>query len=314
MKLRIYVLLILLVIMSACNSLVAAPTPTLVPSPTLEPPKTSTPQPTVTFTPEATLSPTTAPDKIISLVVLDGFTISIPIPLVYQVNKNTVLIGDENKILNISFTSEKYDGGQLSEVINSFLASLEKRGWQFTKGKSRDIQVDGKTGLVIDLTGTAGDVTFEGAATAVSPRSDLVVFGLGISKTNADTNSWKNTGQSAFDELTQSIKFADASAACPISTDKTYGYKETNPIKVGGGDFDGPSRERAYMDHLLDAAGGQLSYDRQGSMDSGGTILDIYQVKGSNLSAALYVDEYNFSEPQAPVGFTCNGAFPLSAP
>ncbi|MEP6895084.1 MAG: hypothetical protein ABI986_05700, partial [Chloroflexota bacterium] len=162
MKLRIFILFSTVLSFSACNSLVAAPTPKLVPSPTSEPTKTSTPQPTVTFTPEATVSPTAAPDKIISLVVLDGFTISIPVPLVSQVNKNTVLIGDENKLLNISFTSDKYDGGQLSAVIDSFLASLEKRGWQFTKSESKDIQVDGKAGLIINLTGTAGDITFEG--------------------------------------------------------------------------------------------------------------------------------------------------------
>jgi hypothetical protein len=314
MKLRNFVLFIMLLCSSACNVLAAAPTPTSVPSPTLEPTETAVPQPTATFTPTAILIPTDTPDKILSLVVLDGFTISIPVPLVYQVNKNTVLIGDENKLLNISFTSEKYDGSGLSAVIDSFLASLEKRGWQFTKGESKDIQIDGKTGLVVSLTGTAGDITFEGEAVAAVPRSDLVVFGLGISKTNSDANSWKNAGQTAFDELTQSIKFADANATCPVSTDKTLGYKEANPIKVGGGDFDGPSRERAYLDHLLDANGGQLSYERQGSMDSDGTILDIYQIKGSNLSAILYVDEYNFTEPQAPVGFTCNGAFPLSAP
>lgn len=200
---RIFILLMLSLIISACNSFTPViSTVTTIPSPTQEPTRTATPQPSATFTPTATLLPTATSDKITSLVVLDGFTISIPIPLLYQVNKNTVLIGDENKILNISFTSDKYDGSQLSAVIDSYLASLEKRGWQFTKSESKNIQVDGETGLAINLIGKAGDITFEGSAAAVSPRSGLVVFGLGISKTNTDTNSWKNIGQSAFDELT----------------------------------------------------------------------------------------------------------------
>jgi hypothetical protein len=248
-------------------------------------------------------------------VVVDGFTISIPFPLLHQVNKNVVLIADEEKTLNISFASDSQNDSQsLAKVIDSYLTSLEKRGWKFTKGEARDVQIGGVTGLALNLTGNSGDMIFEGEAVAASPRSGYALFGLGISKINADKDIWKNKGQAIFDGLIQTIQFTDSNASCPLSTDKTYGYKEDNPIKVGGGDFDGPSRERAYLDHLHGPRGKQLTYERNGSMPSGETILDIFHITGSGMDVIIYVDEYNFSDLQAPVGFSCEGAFPLSAP
>ena len=238
MKLYLFPLVVLLFIVSACSAIgVAQPTATPSPIPTLEPTQTPTLPPASTATPTATLTVTPTSDQIARLAVLDGFTISVPFPLLYQVKSNIVLIGDEEKTLTASFVGDAYDGVKpLAQVIDSYLAGLEKRGWKFTKNAPMDVQVDGFTGLKVD------------------------------------------------------------------------------PIKVGGGDFTGPSRERAYLDHLRGPHNGQLSYDRQGSKESGGTILDIYVIKGSGVNAILYVDEYNYSEPRAPVGFTCTGAFPLSAP
>jgi len=248
------------------------------------------------------------------LAVGEGFTIFIPFPLVYQVNKNIVLIGDQENTLNISFTGDTYDGTPLADIIDQYLASLKKRGWQFTKAEPTEIQIDGSPGIAIELTGSAGDISFDGRAVVVAPQPDFMLFGLGISKTNENSESWKENGSQAFEKLVQTIKFTDSNTACPISNDKTYGYTETNPIKVGDGDFEGPSHERAFLDHLLGQNGEKISYDREGSLPSGDTILDAYHVTGPGIDTVLYIDEYNFSELQAPVGFTCQGAFPISAP
>jgi hypothetical protein len=105
-----------------------------------------------------------------------------------------------------------------------------------------------------------------------------------------------------------------AGEACIISTDKAYGYTQENPIKVGGDDFGGPPRERAYLDNLAGPNGEPISYNRTGSLDFGDTILDAYIITGLATDVTLYIDEYSFTEPQAPVGFTCVGAFTLDAP
>ena len=72
------------------------------------------------------------------------------------------------------------------------------------------------------------------------------------------------------------------------SLDATCGYTQANPIKVGGGAFGGPPRERAY--------------------------LDVFEVTGLEKTVTLYVDEDSYTVPQAPVGFICASPFTLAAP
>ncbi len=100
--------------------------------------------------------------------------------------------------------------------------------------------------------------------------------------------------------------------AC-VSTDKTYGYTQENPIKVGGDFLDGPVRERAYLDNLAGPNGETITYARIGSIIFGETILDAFVITGLGAEVTLYIDEYVYAELQAPVGFTCLGAF-LGAP
>lgn len=125
---------------------------------------------------------------------------------------------------------------------------------------------------------------------------------------------WRDEHKPIFEAFLETVKFVDATGSCTISADTAYGYTESNPIQIGGGAFDGPSRERAYLDNLLGPNGESLSYERQGSVGTDTTILDIYIITGSGINETLYLDEYNYSKPQAPVGFTCKGAFPLSQP
>jgi len=290
---------------------------TPIPTSTLAPTSTATAEPTSTSTPTSAPTGTPTPqfsEDIGALAVLDGFTIFIPFPLLHQVNKNVILIGDIDHVLTISFTSDSYDNGSLENVVDGYLSSLESKGFQFSKSDPVGIKVDDADGTSIGLTATAGGTDFEGEAIAVSPQPGLVLFGLGLAKTGDNQDAWKKYGRDAFDVLIKSIQFTDPSKGCAITTDKTYGYSKNNPIKVGGGDFQGPSREEAYLDNLLGPNGGPLSYTREGSLDNGDVILDLYHVTGKGVNAELYIDEYNFLELYAPVGFTCVLEFPLSAP
>ena len=311
-------ILLMGIILTACNTTITLePTNTPQPTSTIEPTQTSTstPQPTSTSTPTETPGTIFNPNGIERLAVADGFTISVPVPLLHQADKNIILVGNEDRTFTVSFASDAYDGVQpLSDVIDIYLASLEKRGWQTVKGESTNIEVDGFQGIVTDLAGTAGNTTFEGQAVAVSPSSDLVLFGLGISTTDVDKDSWTNFGSPAFEGLLDRIKFSNDEAACPVSTDQTYGFTEANPIQIGGDAFGGPSRERAYLEHLRGPNGEELSYEREGSIPTDTTILDGYKITGPGINVTLYLDIYNYSLLQAPVGFTCTGAFPFSAP
>ena len=248
-----------------------------------------------------------------TLVIVGDFTISVPFPLVHQTDENIILIGDERKSFTVSFASDTFDAAQSpANVIDTYLASLESRGWQFTKSEPIDIEVDGAAGIAVDLTGTAVELEFEGQAIAVSLGNGRVLFGLGVSIN--ELGDWKLTGKPTFEGLLKRIKISDQDASCPVSSDQTYGYGETNPIQIGGDFFAGPSRERAYLDHLRGPNGETLSYERTGSIPTDTTILDGYKITGAGINVTLYLDVYNYEPLQAPVGFTCDGDFPLSAP
>jgi hypothetical protein len=248
-----------------------------------------------------------------SLVVADGFTLSVPFPLVYEADENIILVGTENKSFTVSFGSEGYDGTRpLMDVVDAYLASLEERGWEFSQEEPVDIEVDGSAGIAVDLAGTAVDLEFGGQAIAVSPNPGLVLFGLGVSIT--ELGDWELSGKPTFESLLDRIKFSDQDAACPVSTDQTYGYTESNPVQIGGDSFGGPAREQAYLEHVRGPNGEALAYEREGSIPTETTILDAYKITGPGINETLYLDIYSYTPLQAPVGFTCNGDFPLSTP
>jgi len=100
-----------------------------------------------------------------------------------------------------------------------------------------------------------------------------------------------------------------------ISTDKTYGYSEKNPIEVGGVDkSQGPNNERRFLNALAGPNGEKVSYYRAGSCCAvkskngfmGLALLDNYQVSytGSPDTVSIYINMYDYGQLKAPFGFT----------
>lgn len=97
-----------------------------------------------------------------------------------------------------------------------------------------------------------------------------------------------------------------------VNTDETYGYTQTNPIKVGGFK-DGPANERDYLNSLSGPNGEELVYKRSGSCCNfetknspfGMGLLDIYRVTyaGKKDTITLYINMYDKAKLKAPVGF-----------
>ncbi len=102
-----------------------------------------------------------------------------------------------------------------------------------------------------------------------------------------------------------------------ISNDETYGYIETNPIKVGGvSKFEGPKNERSFLSALSGPNKEPISYKRLGSCCkfetkngiNGYGLLDKYEIKwrGQANPVILYFNMYDNGELKVPVGFTIN--------
>jgi hypothetical protein len=94
------------------------------------------------------------------------------------------------------------------------------------------------------------------------------------------------------------------------STDKTYGYSESNPIRVGNG----PKNARRYLNALAGPKGQKIVYTRTGSCCTFKTALgyggigqlDKYKITWSGQTApvVLYLNMFESGVLKSPVGLT----------
>ncbi|MFD2720144.1 hypothetical protein ACFST9_15580 [Hymenobacter monticola] len=100
-----------------------------------------------------------------------------------------------------------------------------------------------------------------------------------------------------------------------ISTDATYGFTETNPVRVGGGLEAGARNQQRYLNALLGPKGQTIEYQREASccafkIEQGGVLnegqLDVYTItwKGQKEPVKLYLNMYEEGQLAAPVGLT----------
>jgi hypothetical protein len=314
------------IFLSACG-VIPQPTPTV----TATPEPTNTPLPTATFTltptstPKPTNTPTIEPTLALGeaqVVTEGGYSFRSPIGYEVDVQGAQVGVFDQAGTIIISIFGATSNPQNLSadQILDEFTTAVFKKGdGEYKKENPKTINVDGVEGLVYDITGTLFGSPLKGQAVIIMPANDQFLFGLGIANTGRDKKRWENEGNRVFSGLINSTTFltseqSQTSNSCTISIDKTYGYTQENPVKVGGDAFDGPPRERAYLDNLLGANGEKISYKRIGSIPFGNTILDAFEITVAGKKITIYIDEYAYAELQAPVGFTCVGIFPLSKP
>lgn len=306
----------------------ATPTLTPIPTNTFTAVPTKTPSPTYTLTPTKTITPTftytpTAISAIefgeLEIVPGGGFAF---IPIVgyeTEVEGSSVFMSDKKGTLIITLDGvTSYSGDQTKEeIIDEYLSKIAESGsGDFTKGESNFITIDSIEGVAFEISGVLFDSPLVGQAVIVTPSESQYLFALGISNTGQDKDRWEKEGKDVFLALLENIDFINTkdSSACPVANDDTYGYSKDNPIKVGGGWLDGPPRERAFLDSLRGPNGEVVSYERKRSVSHGDTILDEYEVSYSGKNVILYLDEYSYEEPKAPVGFICKEPIPFSSP
>ena len=115
---------------------------------------------------------------------------------------------------------------------------------------------------------------------------------------------------------TKEVEFLDENSfkLVEVATDKTYGFTQTNPIKVGGAsEKSGPLNERTFLNGLAGPNGETIQYYRKGSCCAFKTpngfdnigMLDRYNVywKGCKDTAVLYINMYDKGDLKVPVGF-----------
>jgi hypothetical protein len=250
-----------------------------------------------------------------------GFSFRPPAGYQIEIEGGNAGIFDQSRTIIIALNgSTTYNGLQSQEdIIDEFLSELEEGGVaSFERGEPYSIVIDGVEGTAIDLSGTLLDFLIKGQATLVLPAPNQFLFGLAIANLSADESKWDAEGAVLYSTVLESVQFMErpeiSGSACPVSADDSYGYSEDNPIKVGGDWLDGPSRERAYLNSLSGPNGEIISYEREGSLPHGETILDLYTVTYADTSVTLYIDMYVYEDLMAPLGFICWTPIPLSEP
>ena len=120
--------------------------------------------------------------------------------------------------------------------------------------------------------------------------------------------------QSATLDKKQELLNEDTFVVDIYSDDKTYGYTEKNPIKVGGCKTDeGPLNERRFLNALAGPNKESIEYQRLGSCCRfetpnglfGNGFLDRYAItyKGLKEPIILYINMYDSDTLKVPVGF-----------
>jgi len=306
------------------------PTPTITPQPTntatLLPTNTATLLPTNTSTPTKTPKPTKTPTVQPTLVFGErqivedgGFSFKPIVGFDTDVTGGIASIVDQKGTIFISiFGLTTIPNNMTSEdIIHEFLDEIvEKGSGTYTMGDPYFVSVDNIEGIAYDISGTLYGSPFGGQTVLILTDDTQFLFGLGIANTAIDKDHWRDEGSRVFNALLSSIEFVTSleQSDCLISTDKTYGFTQANPIRVGGDWLKGPARERAYLDNLKGPNGESIQYERLGSLEYSNTILDEYQVTYGGKTIVLYLDMYKFETLYAPNGLTCSKAFSLTAP
>jgi hypothetical protein len=312
-------ILVLCLLVSGCGQgqlfgPTVTPTTTFTSTPTITPTPTKTPTPTIT----PTIEPTLALGEV-EKVGAGGFSFQTTSGFQAQIREAQATISNLDGTILISLASapQKNSTQSLQTVLGNFLSNVAQDVGDFKSSQPETTSVDGIDGLTVGVTGILFGEEITGKIIVAGPERSRFFFAFGLAVNGANGKRWETQGSKVFEAVLGSVKFFEpesSTSSCTISNDPTFGYTRENPIKVGGGDFGGPPRERAYLDNLLGPKGETISYDRAGSIAFGDTILDIYEIKGLQKPITLYIDEYSYTEPQAPVGFTCVSAFPLTKP
>lgn len=126
-----------------------------------------------------------------------------------------------------------------------------------------------------------------------------------------------STTKSVSKTTKQTLRDNNTFTLTEISTDKTYGLSNKNPVQVGGvAKKEGPLNERRFLNALAGPNGEEVSYYRSGSccpvkskndpFGLGSVMLDNYRVtwKGSKDTLSIYINMYDSGKLKAPVGFT----------
>lgn len=306
----------LLLLSLALGSCSPPPLPTLTPT-TMPPAPTRTPAPTPTASPTPRHLPT--PTGFIDRVPLPaaGFSF-VPTGILYAdfAPTQAMMSNMDQTFLFSLAAGSPLEGATLDDALSSFLSNMKRDFPDLENGPPIQAEVSGQVAIASDIRGSLGGHSFSGRITVVQPAGGLPVYALALAIDPPVGKGWEPEGEYLYIETLETVNFFEPtaqSADCQVSSDPTYAFERSNPVRVGGQAFGGPDRERAYLDTILGPNGEPVSYKRSGSSPFEDTILDFYVLTypGIPSPVTIYLDESSFETLYAPLGFSCASQFPV---
>jgi hypothetical protein len=319
---RLIALLLLTSVLTACQYQTTLPGRSEVPI--YKPPQvlTPTPEPTATPTPVnyiQTGSPLQVPAGMYSFDPITAWDES-GLPLVVQINDTRVTLSNVEETLFFSLASEPAPSGSttracLDTILQRMAADLSDLDYN---EPSEELTQAG-TALQVQLQAKVFSQTSIGALQVIQANQRCFSL-LGLA-TSADSSSlWDVSGAPIFNQLLQSVRFLEASQLmyCDVTKDASYGYTPEDPIRTGNTNlYDGRTRQETYLLTLRGPNNEEVFFTRLlPEFNELGVIVDPYRIEYAGIPQAvtLYFDMNSFESLLAPQGFTCEAAFPISAP
>jgi hypothetical protein len=141
-------------------------------------------------------------------------------------------------------------------------------------------------------------------------KNFLFLFAL-IILFSCSTSKQMSGGNQNAPDVSQTLLDDNTFKISEYSDDKSYGYTEKNPIKVGGSMREGPKNERRFLNALSGPNGETLEYVRLGSCcafqtknSEFGGLLDKYSVtyEGLKENLIIYINMYDSDTLKVPLG------------
>lgn len=273
-------------------------------------------------TPTATLPGTVVVGEQHYVVYQGGYAVTLDLDAHVSVRGNLSLIGSRTHPVNtlIMGNVSKYEIISVDELPQQVFDSLFGSEAQVSQEEVEEFELDGVQGIALNYIARINQMIAKGRLVVVKPTEKRYVAIIGMGDpADPSGDQWIADGVEFFDAIVNGVEILDDdllvdNTVCPMATDESYGFSPDNPIRVGGDAIGGPARARAYLDNLQDSKGNWLAYERKGSMEHGGAIVDAYVVILGGVERLIYLNQYDYAELLTPVGFSCGGAYPLVAP
>ena len=242
------------------------------------------------------------------------------VPLSVHIKDSRVTLSNAEETLFFSLASEPAPSGSTTQAcLDTILQQMAADLSDLQHNEPASLTTQAGTGLQVQLQAKVFSQTSIGALQVIQVNQRCFsLFGLA---TSADSASlWEVSGAPILDQLQQSVRFLKPSQLtnCDVAKDASYGFTPENPIRTGNTNlYDGRTRQETYLLTLRGPNNEEVFFTRLApEFNDQGIIVDPYRIEYAQIPEAvtLYFDMNTFEPLFVPQCFTCEAAFPISAP